>query len=334
MAGALGVAVLVRGGGAVEDERATALGDVAQAQRVGQDRLAAAGRADDQRHPAGVDRVERVGALERPARIGRPHDHPARRPAPARRQRDAVRDVPLRVAPGSAQLVDAERQRGREPGQAQPPAADHAGVREGVKLGGGLLDGALELLERGRAGRGSSSRSRPGTRSRRSPPRARRRQRRPPRAPPARRTPRAGRGAPCRAPRRAAASTVGVAAPARERGRPRRCGRRASPEAGSTAGARARTGRCARAAIRGAGSPRASRRRGAASRDLRRRRSRTRRPRSTPSPAGDVRRAPPRQWWPRRLRIRPRAPGDRTPHRPLGAGAPTAARASAFRRAR
>ena len=42
VAGALGVAVLVGSGGAVEDEGAAALGDVAQAERVGQHGLSAA----------------------------------------------------------------------------------------------------------------------------------------------------------------------------------------------------------------------------------------------------------------------------------------------------
>ena len=83
VAGALGVAVLVGGGGAVENERAAALGDVAEAERVGQYGLSAAGWADDQRDPAGVDRVERVCALDRSTGVRGADDHPAGRPATA-----------------------------------------------------------------------------------------------------------------------------------------------------------------------------------------------------------------------------------------------------------
>jgi hypothetical protein len=56
-----------------------------------------------------------------------------------------VRDVPLRVAPPRFERVDAERKRGGEPGQAQPPSADDAGVRERVELAGGVADQALEF---------------------------------------------------------------------------------------------------------------------------------------------------------------------------------------------
>ena len=311
---------------------AAALRDVAKAERVGEHGLAAARGADDQRDPAGVDGVERVCALDRSAGVGGPDDHPAGRPAPARGQRDAMGDVPLRVAAGRAQLVDAERQRRGEPGQAQPPAADHAGVGERVELARGLLDGALELLEPAvrvadRAVDPDSVDARAdlggelgvdgggllerlvlvGADD-------------------------AGRGAPCRAPRREAASTGGAAAPARARGRRRRCAPRASPAAGSTAGARATTGRCAPAGTRGAGSPRASRRRGAASPGPRRRRSRT----SAPSQAASISR-----WRASRACSVVVAVGDlagggerdrgRTRHRSRGAAAPTAARASACR---
>ena len=189
----------------------------------------------------GMDGVERVRALDRSAGVGGPDDHPAGRPAAARGQRDAVGDVPLRVAAGRAQLVDAERQRRGEAREAEPPAADHPGVGQRVELARGLFDGALELLEAAvrvpdravdpdsvdaRADLGGELRV-DGWR--------------PPRAPPARRSRRRGRGAPCRAPRREAASTGGAGAPARARGRRRRCAPRAWPAAGSTAGARART---------------------------------------------------------------------------------------------
>ena len=126
---------------------AAALRDVAKAERVREHGLPAARRADDQRDPSGMDGVERVRALDRSARVSGPDDHPAGRPAPARGQRDAVGDVPLRVAAGRAQLVDAERQRRGEARKAQPPAADHAGVGQRVKLARGLFDGALEPLE-------------------------------------------------------------------------------------------------------------------------------------------------------------------------------------------
>ena len=56
-----------------------------------------------------------------------------------------MRDVPLRVAAPRAERVDAERQGRGEPGQAQPTAADDAGVGERVELAGGVADEALEF---------------------------------------------------------------------------------------------------------------------------------------------------------------------------------------------
>ena len=56
-----------------------------------------------------------------------------------------MRDVPLRVAARRFERVDAKRQGRGEPGKAQPPTADNAGVGERVELTGGVADEALEL---------------------------------------------------------------------------------------------------------------------------------------------------------------------------------------------
>ena len=56
-------------------------------------------------------------------------------------------DVPLRVAAGRAQPVDAERERRGEPLKRQVPAAHDARVGQRVKVRARLLDGPLEALD-------------------------------------------------------------------------------------------------------------------------------------------------------------------------------------------
>ena len=84
---------------------------------------------------------------ERAAGVGGPEDQPAGAAAPARGQRDAVRDIALRVPARRAEAIDAERQRRGEPLQGQVPAAEHARVGQRVKVRAGLLDGPLEALD-------------------------------------------------------------------------------------------------------------------------------------------------------------------------------------------
>ena len=100
-----------------------------------------------QRDPCGMDGVERIRALDRCTRVSGPDNHTPGRLAPARGQRDVMGDVPLRVAVGRAQLVDTERQRRGEPRKTQPPASDHAGVGQRVKLARCLFDSAAEPRE-------------------------------------------------------------------------------------------------------------------------------------------------------------------------------------------
>ena len=55
-------------------------------------------------------------------------------------------DVALGVASMGAQGVGGERQRGGEAGEREMASAEHPGVGEGVEVGAGLLDQALEAL--------------------------------------------------------------------------------------------------------------------------------------------------------------------------------------------
>ena len=146
MAGAGAVAAVVRGGAAVGDVDPPALGDEPACEQDRGDRLAAAALADDQRQRRRELPVVGVEPLDRAAGIRGPEDQTVRAPAPAGRERDAVRDVPLRVAARRAQRVDAERQRGGEALQREVAAADDASVGQRVEVRARLLDDPVKAL--------------------------------------------------------------------------------------------------------------------------------------------------------------------------------------------
>jgi hypothetical protein len=111
VASAGAVAAVVRRGAAVGDVDPPALGDEPTCEQDRGDRLAAAALADDQRQRRRELAVVGVESLDRAAGVRGPQDQPLRAPAPARGQRDAVGDVPLRVAARRAQRINAEWER-------------------------------------------------------------------------------------------------------------------------------------------------------------------------------------------------------------------------------
>ena len=79
-----------------------------------------------------VEAVERVDPLERASRVGEPEDESFRRAAGAGGERQAVRDVAVRVAAGRAKRVEAERDRRGQSFKAAPASSHDPGA--GVRL--------------------------------------------------------------------------------------------------------------------------------------------------------------------------------------------------------
>ena len=146
MAGAGAVPAIVGGRAAVGDVDPTALRDEPAGQQDRGHGLAAAALADDQGQGGRELAVVGIEPLDRPSGIGGSKDQPTRTSASARRQRDAMGDVPLGVATSRAERVDAEWQRGSEALQGEVAAADDACVRQGVEVRTGLLDDSVKAL--------------------------------------------------------------------------------------------------------------------------------------------------------------------------------------------